>query len=109
MKPRMMSKNNMDYLFDHILGGFEKSHEGIHNLKQQGLVDDQVIKDLLDKNSKRLIDRIKEFKITQKLTCIVFAFMFGYMQISGDDIERARRSRKARSRRRQEYEYIEDL
>ena len=104
-----MSKQNMDYLFDHILGGFEKSHEGIHNLKQQGLVDDHVIKDLLDKNSKRLIDRIKEFKITQKLTCIFFALMFGYMQISGDDIERARRSRKVNSRKRHEYEYFDDI
>jgi hypothetical protein len=109
MKPTMMSKKAMDHLFDHILDGHASSHQGIVNLEKQGLVPEEQIRDLLKQNNERLIDRIKEFKLVYKLVCIFFALMFGYMQVSGDDIERARRSRKGRGRRKNEYEMIDEL
>jgi hypothetical protein len=93
MKPRMMSKPAMDQLFHHILGGHASSHQGIVNLEQQGLVPEHEIKDLLKRNNERLIDRINEFKIIHKLTCIFFALMFGYMQISCEDLDMRRSSR----------------
>lgn len=100
MKPRMMSKQAMDHLFDHILGGHQSSHEGIIRAKATGLLSDQELTELLKKNSDRLIDRIREFKALQRLTCIFFAVMFGYMQIGCEDLE-MRRAKRVSTRRRQ--------
>lgn len=96
----------MDQLFDHILDGHKSSYEGIHALRDRGLVSDQEFTDLLKKNTERLIDRIKEFKIVHRLVCISFALLFGYMQISADDMEFSRRGRRSRSRRRNEAELL---
>lgn len=63
----MMSKRSMDYLFNHILDGFRSSHEGIINLQQKKIVSDDEINELVKKNSERLIDRIKEFKVLEKV------------------------------------------
>lgn len=108
MKAQMMSKAAMDHLFDHIIDGHRSSHEGIEKLEQYGLATDQEVRDLLKKNNVRLIERIKEFKIMHKLTCIAFAYLFGYFQISGEDLE-MRRSRRVRTRRKQEYENVISL
>lgn len=108
MKPRMMSKQAMDHLFDHILDGYKSSHEGIVQLKEQGLVSDQEVTDLLKKNSERLIDRIKEFKLVQRLVCVFFALLFGYMQMDCQDLE-MRRARRVRARRRNETENVIEL
>jgi hypothetical protein len=101
----MMSKAAMDHLFDHILDGFKSSHKGIEDLYTMGLINADQLADLLKKNSDRLIIRIQEFKALQKLVCIIFAVMFGYFQVSGEDLE-MRRSRRARSRRRNDSENI---
>jgi hypothetical protein len=93
MKPRMMSKNSMDYLFHHILGGHESSHKSIELARATGLLNDDQVADLLRKNSDRLIDRIKEFKVLHKLVCVFFALLFGYMQISCEDLEMRRAGR----------------
>lgn len=106
MKPRMMSKPAMDHLFYHILDGHTSSYKGIVNLEQQGLVTDEEITDLLKKNHERLIDRIKEFKLVHKLLCLVFIFIFGYMQINGEDLEMRRGRKGGRSRRRNESENV---
>lgn len=105
MKPRMMSKAAMDLLFDHILDGFKTTHQGIQDLYTLGLISADELADLLKKNSDRLITRIHEFKAVQKLMCIVFAVMFGYYQVSGEDIE-MRRARRVRSRRRSDDEIV---
>jgi hypothetical protein len=96
MKPRMMSKEAMDLLFDHILDGFRSSYEGINNLVNQGLNQEKL--ELIKKNSERLIQRVTEFKVGQKLLCIFFALLFGWMQINGDDLEMRRPSRAGRAR-----------
>lgn len=97
MKQAMLSKQNSTYLFDHVLDGFKASHEGIEQLQQQGLIQEEELLELHKKNAARLIDRIKEFKLHTKLISIFFAVMFTYMQVNGDDLE-MRRSARARTR-----------
>lgn len=82
----MLSRENATYLFDHVLDGFESSHRGIEELRRSGLIDQSEYTDLLEKNTVRLIDRIKEFKICQRLTCILFACVFTWMQVAGEDM-----------------------
>lgn len=101
MKQKMMSKRSMDYLFDHILDGFRTSHEGIQNLQRQQIVSDDEINELVRKNSERLIDRIREFRMHEKLFGIFFACLFSYMQVNGEDLE-MRRSARGRTRRKDE-------
>lgn len=97
MKPTMLSRERATYLFDHVLDGFESSHKGIEQLKKNNLIGDQEYTELLEKNTKRLIDRVKEFKIVQRLVCLVFACMFTVIQVNGDDLE-MRRSSRTRTR-----------
>jgi len=96
MKPKMMSKRSMDYLFDHILDGFKTSHEGILNLQRQQIVSDDEIAELVKKNSDRLIDRIREFRLHEKIFGIFFACLFTYMQVTGEDLD-MRRTGRART------------
>lgn len=98
MKPRMMSRQSLEYLFHHILDGFKTSHEGIAQLQREHLVSDEEIHELVRKNSERLIERIREFRLTEKLLSIFFAVLFGYMQITGDELE-MRRPARARTGR----------
>ncbi len=93
MKQTMLSKKNASYLFDHILDGFRSSHEGIEKLYNQKLIDDHELVELLEKNSTRLIERIKEFKFVNQLVSVFFAVLFMYMQTSGDDLEMRRPAR----------------
>lgn len=95
----MMSRRSMEYLFDHILDGFKTSHQGIVNLQKDRIVSDEEIAELVRKNSERLIERIREFRIHEKLLCVSFALLLGYLQISGEDIE-MRKSRRIRTRRK---------
>jgi hypothetical protein len=104
MKPLMLSKKNSSYLFDHVLDGFKSSHHGIEKLKTQGLINEDEYADLLRKNSDRLIERVQEFKLFSRLTCVFFAALFFYLQVTGDDIEARRARRTARGRRRHETE-----
>jgi hypothetical protein len=99
MKPKMMSKAAMDQLFFHILDGFKTSYEGIHQLYDRKIITAEEMGELLQKNSERLIERIHEFKIGQRLLAIFFAFMFGYLQINGEDLEMRRARRGGRTRR----------
>ena len=103
MKPKMMSARQLSYLFYHILDGFESSHRGIAQLKKDNLASDEEITALIEKNSERLIERIKEFRLIEKITCIAFACLFTWFQISGEDIE-MRRARRTRGRRKNETE-----
>jgi hypothetical protein len=105
MKQLMLSKEKASYLFDHVLDGFKSSHEGIERLKQSGLIDEQEYTELLQKNSDRLIDRIREFKVGSKLLSVSFAAMFLWLAITDQDIQ-MRRARRMRSRRRNETENV---
>lgn len=104
MKPTMLSRARASYLFDHILDGFSSSHRGIEQLKEKGLINDQQYTELLEKNTRRLIDRIAEFKILQRLVCITFACLFTWLQVSGQDME-MRRARRVRVRQRTEHRH----
>lgn len=100
-----ISRSSLNYLLDHILGGYKSSHEGIIQLKQLGMVTDQELVDLLTKNGERLINRIVEFKLLQRLSCIFFAALFGYMQLTCEDLE-MRKARNLRMRRRHNVEVV---
>lgn len=104
----MLSTERARMLFDHILDGFKSSHAGIRQLKEKELIDEGAYIDLLEKNSQRLIDRIHEFKVGQRLVSILFAMMFFWMAISDNDLQ-MRRSRRMRTRRRNETEQTSDL
>jgi hypothetical protein len=101
MKATMFSKDKVVYLFTHVFDGFKGSYEGIVNLKQQGLVNEEEYVQLLEKNHQRLIDRIKEFRAAEKMLCVFFAMMFTWMQVSDQDLE-MRRARRTRVRRKNE-------
>jgi len=99
----MLSKEKSAYLFHHVLDGFKSSHEGIVKLKESGLINEEEYIDLLQKNSTRLIDRIREFKVGYKLLSISFAAMFFYFAVSDPDTEMLR-ARRTRVRKRNETE-----
>lgn len=101
----MFSDNSVRLLFDHILDGFKSSNDGLRQLKHTGLVKDDEYTVLLEKNAQRLIDRIKEFKIAQKLVSVFFALMFLWLQVNDQDLE-MRRAKRTRLRRRNETENI---
>ena len=100
MKPTMLSKKNASYLFDHVLDGFRSSYEGIEKLKDSHLIDEKEFTELLEKNSDRLIQRIREFKILTGLISVFFSILFLYMQVMGDnlDMRRPARARTSSSR-----------
>jgi hypothetical protein len=102
MKPKMYSSVSNSLLHDHILDGFASSHKGIQNLKKEGIIREDEYTTLLEKNIDRLLDRIKEFRVMEKMLCIFFALLFAYMQISGDDLEMRRGRRGGRSGRRRD-------
>lgn len=99
MKARMLSSESVGKLH-HIHTNFESSLSSIEIAREQQLISDEEYVELLKKNSKRLIERIKEFKITYRLLSISFAFLFSYMQVNGDDLE-MRRPARARTRTHQ--------
>jgi hypothetical protein len=99
MKEKMYSAQANRMLHDHILDGFASSHKGIQNLKNEGIIKEEEYTVLLEKNIERLIDRVKEFRLMERMLCIFFAILFGYLQVAGDDLE-MRRGRRARSGRR---------
>ena len=88
MKTRtILNPKKIDLLFDHIIGGYVCSRKGIAMLKHEGHIktlEDYI--ELVDKNQDRLIARIKEFRIVNRLLSVIFAFLFSYMQVNGDDL-----------------------
>jgi hypothetical protein len=96
---KMYSKERHDYLHFHIIDGAISSHQGIKNLKDEGIITETEYTTLLEKNIERLIDRIKEFRIIERMVCIFFAMLFGYMQVMADDLEMVRAGRTARGAR----------
>lgn len=106
MKTRtILTPRKIDHLFNHILGGFKSSAEGLQFLKRDGIISEKEYIELLEKNSERLIARIHEFRITHKLMCVGFAILFTWFQIDGEDLD-MRRARRTRTRRRNETEQV---
>lgn len=104
MKAANLSKKKTEYLFYHILDGFKGSHEGIEQLHHKQLITDEEYAAMLVKNSKRLIERIRDFKLmfleaAKRTTCVIFALVFAYMQINSEELDIRRPSRPSRSTR----------
>lgn len=99
MKPKMYSAQSNSLLHDHILDGFHTTHEGLHKLKEDGLVTENEYTELLEKNINRLLQRIREFRITQHMVSVFFAVLFLHMQVSGEDLDMRRSSSRVRTGR----------
>ncbi len=97
MKAHMLSATALNDLFHHIIDGFKDSHLGILELEKKHLLTDEEAHALLVKNSERLIERVNEFKLLQKLVSIFFAVLFVFMQIQGADLDMRRPSRPGRT------------
>lgn len=106
MKATMLSRKKVELLFHHILDGFRSSAEGLLFLKRDRLISDKEYIALLEKNAHRLIERIDEFKLTNQILSVGFALLFTWMQVSDQGLD-MRRSRRTRSRRRNETEQVE--
>lgn len=109
MKQKMYSQQSNSMLHDHIIDGFHSTHQGLQQLKDDGIIAEQEYVELLEKNIKRLVERIREFRIVEKMICMFFAVLFSYMQIAGDDLDmrksgrtRTSSSRSVRGKRRAE-------
>lgn len=103
MKQKMYSKQSNTYLHTHIIDQFSASHKGIKGLLAAGHIDEREYTSLLEKNSERLIDRIREFRIVEKMMSISFALLFTWMQATDEDLD-MRKARRMRLRRRNETE-----
>lgn len=98
MKERMMSIQSNTQLHDHILDGFFTSHQGLRMLLDKKLITTEEYTRLLEENAMRLAERVKHFRITHKLTSIVFALLFSWLQIGGEELEMRRVARRTRRR-----------
>jgi hypothetical protein len=103
IRARILNRSQIDYLFDHILGRFETSKKHIENALATKLISKAEADSMQAINADTLIKRIKDFRIANRLLSVVFATLFSYMQISGDDLE-VRRPSRTRIRRRNETE-----
>lgn len=101
----MLSKEKMDLLFHHILDGFKSSAQGLLFLKRDHIISDQEYTELLEKNAQRVIERIEEFKIINRLLSVGFAMLFLWMQANDEALD-MRRTRRSRTRRRNETEQV---
>ncbi len=99
----LINKKGIEKLFDHIIDGFAASRVGIINLYNHKLISINELVDLLHQNEERLLARIKEFKITNKLVSVFFAALFTWLQVGGEDLD-MRRSSRARGRRKNQTE-----
>ena len=99
MKARILNRKPIDYLFHHIFAGFASSYAGLRGIFKDEVIDKDEYIDLLEKNCERLIERIKEFEVAQKLTCLFFAALFTYLQVNSEELDRRGRGRRAGRRR----------
>jgi hypothetical protein len=106
MKTRtILNPKKIDYLMYHLVDGFEVTRRGLKQTLMQGAITLDEYHALVELNQDRLIARIKDFRIVNKLLSLVFAFLFSYMQINGDDMD-VRRPQRTRGRRRNDAEQI---
>ena len=105
MKEKMYSRESNSMLHDHIIDGFETTHQGLRQLKEDKLITTEEYTNLLEQNIKRLVNRIHEFRIKEgmlqaarRVACIYFACFFAWAQINGNDLEMRRTSRTRTSR-----------
>jgi len=108
-KARILNRKNIDQLFFHILDGFKTSHDGLKFIKEEEVINEAEYLELLEKNAERLIDRIREFRIANRLMSLFFAALFGYMQMQTGELEmrrpgRVRTTARARVRNRRSEE-----
>ena len=100
---RILNRKPIDYLFDHIVDGFALTRKGLKQALAEKVITIEEYWQLVEANQDRVLERIKQFKIVNKLLSVTFACLFTYMQVSGDDLD-MRRSSRTRTRRRNDTE-----
>lgn len=108
MKNRtILNPKKIDLMY-HLVDGFQVTRLGLKQTLKDGAITLDEYHDLVERNQDRLLDRIKEFRIVNRLLSLVFACLFSYMQINGDDLE-MRKAGRTRGRRRNESEQTINL
>lgn len=101
---RILNPRQISYLFDHLMDGFAATRLGIIELSRLGIITAEEFVLLILKNEERLLARIAEFKIANRITALLFACIITALQVTGDDLNARRPSR---TRRRNESQTIE--
>ena len=70
---RILNRKPIDYLFDHVLDGFALTRKGLRQALDAKLITIEEYWQLVDANQDRVLERIKQFKIVNKLFSITFA------------------------------------
>ena len=106
-KQRVLYTAQTNYLFDHILGGFEGNVKGLQSIRNKLLTEEEYT-ELLEKAATHLINRIREYKIMNGLVSIFFAVLFTTLQITGNVLDMRRVSRRSGSKKH-DYELVEEV
>jgi hypothetical protein len=107
MKAVMLSKQEVDYVDYHLIDGLDARIKGIVQLQDSNLITLEESHELIVRASMEHVTLWRTFKmkLMAKALCVLFAAMFGYLQISGEDLDMRRSSRKG-GRRRSENENV---
>jgi len=76
MKHLQLTKERTTYLFQHLLGGFEGSLEGIELAHERRLITDKEYVELLRKNSKNVTNGLTAFMASVPHASTPFFFLF---------------------------------
>lgn len=94
---RILNKSQITYLFTHVLDGFFASAAGALQLRKNNILkSDGELLDLLMRNEGRLRARIREFRLANRVMCVLFAALFSFYQVTGQDFDMRKPSRTRR-------------
>jgi hypothetical protein len=91
---RILNRKPIDYLFDHVIDGFALTRKGLRQALDDKVITLEEYWQLVEANQDRVLDRIKQFKIVNKLLSLLFACIFSYLQVNGDQLDMRRSGRR---------------
>lgn len=102
---KVISRNKVKDFLYHKVDGFIATQKGINSLFEQGIIDAKVYKEMIDKNTARLAEKVSEWRILEKMSCIFFAVLFTWNATAADPEELIRRGRRSSKRAKREVYY----
>jgi hypothetical protein len=96
MKATMLSKKELDYLDHHLHNGLECTMNGLNNLLKEHRITLRQHDILMQQVIKRHLVLWRSFTnhLVQKTLCLLFAAIFGIMQIMGDNLDMRKPGRR---------------
>ena len=96
MKATMLSKKELDYLEHHLHKGLESTLRGLDIALQQKLITLSQHDKLMRAAIERHLTLWHQFttKLMSKTVCLLFASLFTFLQVQGNDMELRRASRR---------------